>query len=136
VQVEAGVLGQPGRDVGVLVGAVVVQDQVDVQSFGGLAVDGAQELEELFVAVAGQALAMALPASAQVEQDGLVNVNIGDVTILKDVNIAIAALVAANICGVDVGPVAVLGQAVDASGDTETVCTNRAGRRAVTISQN
>jgi hypothetical protein len=81
VQVEAGVLGQPGRDVGVLVGAVVVQDQVDVQSFGGLAVDGAQELEELFVAVAGQALAMALPASAQVEQDGLVNVNIGDVTI-------------------------------------------------------
>lgn len=81
-------------------------------------------------------LAMALPASAQVEQDGLVNVNIGDVTILEDVNIAIAALVAANICGVDVGPVAVLGQAVDASGDTETVCTNRAGRRAVTISQN
>lgn len=81
-------------------------------------------------------LAMVLPASAQVEQDGLVNVNIGDVTILEDVNIAIAALVAANICGVDVGPVAVLGQAVDASGDTETVCTNRAGRRAVTISQN
>jgi len=118
------------------VGAVVVQDQVDVQSFGGLAVDGAQELEELFVAVAGQALAMALPASAQVEQDGLVNVNIGDVTILEDVNIAIAALVAANICGVDVGPVAVRGQAVDASGDTKTVCTNRAGRRAVTISQN
>ena len=109
---------------------------MDVQSFGGLAVDGAQELEELFVAVAGQALAMALPASAQIEQDGLVNVNIGDVTILEDVNIAIAALVAANICGVDVGPVAVLGQAVDASGDTETVCTNRAGRRAVTISQN
>ena len=111
---------------------------MDVQSFGGLAVDGSQELEELFVAVAvaGQALAMALPASAQVEQDGLVNVNIGDVTILEDVNIAIAALVAANICGVDVGPVAVLGQAVDASGDTETVCTNRAGRRAVTISQN
>jgi len=81
-------------------------------------------------------LAMVLPASAQVEQDGLVNVNIGDVTILKDVNIALAALVAANICGVDVGPVAVLGQAVDASGDTKTVCTNRAGRRAVTISQN
>lgn len=81
-------------------------------------------------------LGMALPASAQVEQDGLVNVNIGDVTILEDVNIALAALVAANICGVDVGPVAVLGQAVDASGDTKTVCTNRAGRRAVTISQN
>jgi hypothetical protein len=60
----------------------------------------------------------AAPAGAQV-QDGLVNVAIGDVTILEDVNI---------------GPVAVLGRAVDRSGDTETVCTTDQG--PVTIRQN
>lgn len=78
--------------------------------------------------------ALALPASAQVEQDGLVNVNVGDVTILEDVNIGVAAQVAAAICGVRVGPVAVLGQAVDRSGDTETVCETDQGD--VTITQN
>jgi hypothetical protein len=67
-------------------------------------------------------------ASAQpVDQDGLVNVNIGDVTILEDVNIGVAAQVVAQICGVKVGPVAVLGSAVDRSGDTETVCTAQPG---------
>jgi len=72
-------------------------------------------------------------AEAQ-EQDGLVNVMIGDVTILEDVNIGIAAQVAANICGVRVGPVAVLGRAVDRSGDSETVCEIEQGD--VTITQN
>jgi hypothetical protein len=79
-------------------------------------------------------IGLAGPAAAQVQQDGLVNVNVGDVTILEDVNIGVAAVVAANICGVRVGPVAVLGQAVDRSGDTETVCTIEQGD--VTISQN
>lgn len=78
--------------------------------------------------------ALALPASAQVEQDGLVNVNVGDVTILEDVEIGVAAQVAAAICGVRVGPVAVLGRAVDRSGDTETVCETDQGD--VTITQN
>jgi hypothetical protein len=80
--------------------------------------------------------ATAVPAAAQqnVDQDGLVNVNVGDVTILEDVNIGVAAQVAANICGVRVGPVAVLGQAVDRSGDTRTVCETDQGD--VTISQN
>ena len=64
------------------------------------------------------------------------NVNVGDVTILEDVNIALAAQVAANICGVEVGPVAVLGTAVDASGTTATVCGPRRGRAPVTITQN
>ena len=36
---------------------VVVQDQMDVQVPGRLSMDGAQELEELLVAMAGQALA-------------------------------------------------------------------------------
>ncbi len=73
-------------------------------------------------------------ASAQTTQNGLVNVNVGDVTILEDVNIGVAAQVAANICGVKVGPVAVLGQAVDRSGATRTVCETDQGD--VTLSQN
>ena len=46
-----------------LVGAVVVQDQVDLQALGDLAVDGAEELQELGMAVPGQALADHLPVS-------------------------------------------------------------------------
>src|SRR5215213_2381869 len=85
---------------------------------------------------AGAALMTAVPAaSAQVAlQDGLVNVAVGDVTILEDVNVGVAAQVAANICGVKVGPVGVLGQAVDRSGTTQTVCQSPQG--PVTISQN
>lgn len=88
-------------------------------------------------AVAGTLLAggMAAPAYAQpVNQDGLVNVNVGDVTILEDVNIGVAAQVAAQVCGVKVGPVAVLGRAVDRSGETRTVCESAQG--PVTIEQN
>jgi hypothetical protein len=70
-------------------------------------------------------------ASAQpVDQDGLVNVNVGDVT----VPIGVAAQIAANVCGVKVGPVAVLGTAVDRGGPTQTVCTTEQG--PITISQN
>jgi hypothetical protein len=84
---------------------------------------------------AAATMAVAVPAAAQLNvQDGLVNVNVGDVTILEDVDIGVAAQVAANICGVKVGPVAVLGRAVDRSGQTRTVCTNDQG--PVTISQN
>ncbi len=75
----------------------------------------------------------AAPAAAQ-DQDGLVNVFIGEVAILNDANVGVAAQVAANVCGVKVGPVAVLGRAVDRSGDTETVCTTDQG--PVTIRQN
>jgi hypothetical protein len=39
-----------------------------------------------------------------------------------------------QVCGVEVGPVAVLGRTVDRSGDTETVCT--ADQGPVTIEQN
>jgi hypothetical protein len=78
-------------------------------------------------------LGLAGPAPAQV-QDGLVNVAIGDITILEDVNVGVAAQVAANICGVQVGPVAVLARTVDRSGDTVTVCQTEQG--PVTIRQN
>jgi hypothetical protein len=77
----------------------------------------------------------ASPVAAQVAvQDGLVNVAVGDVTIAEDVNVGVAAQVAANVCGLKVGPVAVLGRAADRSGATQTVCTTPQG--PVTISQN
>jgi len=76
--------------------------------------------------------ALGAPAQAQVEQRGLVNVNVGDVEILNNANIGVAAQVAAQICGLKVGPVAVLGVAVDRSGDTRTVCTTDQG--PITIS--
>ena len=79
------------------------------------------------------AAALGAPAQAQVTQDGLVNVNVGDVTILQDVRVSLAAQVAAQICGVKVGPVAVLGRAVDRSGGTRTVCE---AAQDVTITQN
>lgn len=78
--------------------------------------------------------ATAASAAPNQTQDGLVNVAVGDVTFLNDVNIGVAAQVAANICGVKVGPVAVLGVAVDRSGATRTVCTTDQG--PVTIEQN
>jgi hypothetical protein len=80
--------------------------------------------------------AVAAPAMAQNQndQDGLVNVFVGDVSVLNDANIGVAAQVAANVCGVKVGPVAVLGSAVDRSGDTRTVCETPTG--PVEIRQN
>ena len=77
--------------------------------------------------------ATAASAAPNQQQNGLVNVAVGDVTILEDVNIGVAAQVAAQICGVKVGPVAVLGTAVDASGATRTVCTTDQG--PITLTQ-
>src|SRR5712691_3115551 len=57
VEVEARMLGEPGLDVVVFVGAVVVDDQVQLALAGELAVEVAEELEELLVSVARQALA-------------------------------------------------------------------------------
>jgi hypothetical protein len=77
------------------------------------------------------ALGIAGTASAQ-NQNGLVNVAVGDVNILNNADIGVAAQVAANICGVKVGPVAVLGTAVDRSGDARTVCTTDQGPIRIT----
>lgn len=78
----------------------------------------------------------AAPASAQNnnDQDGLINVFIGEVNVVRNVDIGVAAQVAAQLCGIKVGPVAVLGTAVDRSGDTETVCELQQGD--VTLQQN
>ncbi len=86
------------------------------------------------VAAAAIVGGVAAPASAATtRQDGLVNVTVGDITI-SDINVGVAAQVAATVCGLKVGPVAVLGTAVDSTGRTTTVCTTDQG--PVTISQN
>jgi hypothetical protein len=75
------------------------------------------------------------PAEAQIQnQDGLVNVAVGDVTILEDVNVGVAAQVAANVCGVQVKNIAVLATQVDRSGESRTVCETAQG--PVEIRQN
>lgn len=87
--------------------------------------------------------AVAVPSQAvrnTTFQDGLVNVNVGDVNVLNDVDVAAVVGIAANICGVDVGPIAagVLGQAraVDASGRDRTICNAAGTGLPVTITQN
>jgi hypothetical protein len=66
-------------------------------------------------------------------QTGLVNVSTGDVSILNDVNLAVAANVAATLCGITV-PVAVL--AVQVLGPTAGfTCNTTAGPLSVTQSQ-
>jgi hypothetical protein len=80
----------------------------------------------------GMGIASAQPLNLQ---DGLVNVAVGDVTILEDVNVGVAANVAATICGLEVGPVNILAESVDADGGTETVCTIDQ-TRAINLVQN
>jgi hypothetical protein len=60
-------------------------------------------------------------ASAQAQR-GLVNVAVGDVTILENVGVGVAAQVAANVCGVSVGNVAALASGVVQNQETATVC--------------
>jgi hypothetical protein len=68
---------------------------------------------------AGLGIASAQPLNLQ---DGLVNVGVGDVTILEDVNVGVAATVAAAICGINVSDVNVLAEQVDADDGQQTVC--------------
>ena len=82
--------------------------------------------------VLGGLAPMASAARPITFQDGLVNVNVGDVTVLQDVNVNVVDLVdVVALCDVDVGPVAaaILGEAiaVDRSGRSRTICTNESG---------
>jgi hypothetical protein len=72
----------------------------------------------------------AAPASAQ--QEGLVNVNVGDVTVLQDVGVGVAANVAANICGVQVNA-AVIAEQVVRNKRLLAVCTTGPQDAPVTI---
>ena len=92
-----------------------------------------KQVTATFCATALASVAIAAPASAQQRQDGVINVAIGDITI-EDVNIGVAALVAAQVCGVQVGPVVVLAQRVDATSQQRTVCELQTGD--VVLTQN
>ena len=84
----------------------------------------------------GMGVAQAAPPVDNV-QDGLVNVGIGNVTVLRNVNVEVAAAVAAAVCpSVDVAA-AVLGtvQAVDQGGETFN-CDTTAENGPLTITQN
>ena len=72
--------------------------------------------------------------AATTTQDGLVNVNVGNVNVARDVDVGVAANVAAQVCGVNVGPVTALASQVDATGVATAVCTT--GGQAVTLLQN
>lgn len=86
--------------------------------------------------VAG-ALSLGLVGAAAAQTtvgDGLVNVAIGDISVLDNANIGIAAEVAAQVCGLKVSQVAILAEQVDRSGGQRTVCDSDQG--PVIISQN
>ena len=81
------------------------------------------------VAAAGMTMVAAFPASATTGgQDGLVNVNTGNINILQDVNVAAVVPVVAQLCALDVtvpANLAVLSKAiqdVDATDKSYTVC--------------
>jgi hypothetical protein len=82
-------------------------------------------------------------ASAQVQQDGLVNVAIGDITI-EDVNVAVAAQIVATVCAnVDLEAAVAIVGAIDAgpTGATDQVCRIGGGQSGgrgptVTVIQN
>ena len=57
MQLEAGVLFEPGLDLGCLVGGVVVEHRMDLASHWRGLVDTAQEFQELPGSVAGHAIA-------------------------------------------------------------------------------
>jgi hypothetical protein len=64
-----------------------------------------------------------LPGERADETDGLVNVNVGDVTILEDVNIAAAVDAVAVLCpAVSVSDIAILADQTDTTSRTTTVC--------------
>ena len=56
MQVKARVLVEPKLDLVMLVGGVVVEDQVEIEGFGRLLIDGAQEAQKLLMAVTPHAL--------------------------------------------------------------------------------
>jgi hypothetical protein len=70
----------------------------------------------------------ATAAHAQPGQEGLVNVNVGDVTVLENVAVGVAANVIAQVCGVQVGQIAVLATQVMRTGQqSDTVCEGTVG---------
>ena len=84
-------------------------------------------------ALLGVGLAAPAGAANNSQQSGLVNVSVGDVSVLNNARIGVAANVAATICGVSVGPVALLATNTALTGTTNTVCNTASG--PVTLTQ-
>lgn len=96
-------------------------------------------LKRGFAAVAAAAMLAVVGVTPGVaannsNQTGLVNVSLGDVNLLNNVNLAVAAQVAATVCGVNV-PVAVLAQQVIAGGQ-QFACETTAEPLTIDQSQN
>ena len=90
------------------------------------------------LAVSALTLGVTSGAAHAQTQDGLVNVNVGDVTILEDVQVGVAANVIAQVCGVNVN--AVVGllatiERVDATDRSQTLCRADDGQVRVTQNQ-
>jgi hypothetical protein len=61
-----------------------------------------------------------------------VNVAVGDITV-EDVNVGVAATIVATICGLKVGPVAILAVQVDRSGAPQVIeCPAQGGEAIIT----
>jgi hypothetical protein len=81
---------------------------------------------------AGLGIALAQPDTAD---DDLVNLSLGNVGVLEDVNVAAAAQIATGVCGgLAVPQVTTTVEGVDTSGTETVVCTNNLG--AISVSQN
>jgi hypothetical protein len=82
----------------------------------------------------GMGLATAAPAQLQ---DGLVNVAVGDVTVLRNVEVAAVAQVLANVCPtVNAEDINVLAEQVDTDGGTTQVPDCTAFTQPVNLQQN
>ena len=67
-------------------------------------------------------------AASQQHADGLVNVQVGDIT-LQDINVGVAAGIAATACDlVDIGSVEVLASQTDTFSRSTTVCRTDGGK--------
>lgn len=96
-----------------------------------------KKLMVAFVVAALIAVSVVGPASAQNNaiQDGLVNVSVGNVNVLRDVNIAVAADVVAQACGIPVTVVAGIIADIDA-GDVRPTTFCRTDTGPVRVRQN
>ena len=75
-------------------------------------------------------------AQRSVDQDGLINVAVGDVLDVTNVNVAAVAQVVANVCpGVDVENLAILASQVEQTGAAQTVTCTATGA-PITLTQN
>jgi hypothetical protein len=81
------------------------------------------------------AISVGATACQPTVQDGLVNVRIGDVTVLQDVNVSVAADVVAQICGVSVSAAVGIISAIDQDSEPVTFC-RLANEFPVVVEQN